>query len=142
MQQFNIKDKIYYSLGGGHPPFFGKSKVVLIGNEHTEVIFPKEYKIIAKERSFLKFLKSLRKGKGGGLAKFFKANDRTRMLIGEEDMANVMMYFTKQLQEVYGLSDGDCLLILQKQRERYFMDYRSIIMISSGVWEEIGRAHV
>lgn len=140
MQQFNVKDKIYYTLGGDHPPFFGKSSVVLLGNEHSNVVFPKEYKIIAKEKSFVNFLKSLRKSKGGGLDKFLKENPRTRILVAEEEMAEVMMYFTNQLQEVFGISDGDALLILQKQRERYFMDYRSLLRISSGVYKEFKKS--
>lgn len=136
MQQFNIKDKIYYTLGGDKPPFFGKSSVVLLGEEHNGVIFPKEYKVLAKERSFAHFLKSLRKGKGGGLAKFLSENNKTRFLVAEEEITQVMMYFTSQLQEVFGITDKDALLILQKQRERYFMDYRTLLRISSGVYKE------
>ena len=46
------------------------------------------------------------------------------------------MYFTHQLQEVFGIQDADALLILQKQRERYFMDYRELLRISSGLYAE------
>lgn len=140
MQQFNIVGKSYYTLGGEHPPFFGKSSVVLLGNEFMEVVFPKQYKIIAKEKSFVHFLKSIKKGKNGGLAKFIEKNPKVRILVGEEEMANVMMYFTSQLQEVFGLSDMDALLILQKQRERYFMDYRSLLRISSGIYADFKKS--